>query len=103
MPAGSSTDKTRALRVENPRSACAAFDRLRVSITAELWPELIQQLTGHPSAPRLLGSLARANVFVERIEGAPGAHRIHPLFREMLAAQLAYEFPEEFAALHRRW
>ena len=68
---------------------------LRVSVTAELWPDLVDRLTGRPHGRRMLAALARANAFVEESPGAPGGYRIHPLFREMLLAQLGFEHPGE--------
>jgi LuxR family maltose regulon positive regulatory protein len=75
---------------------------LRLSVTAELWPDLVDRLSGRANARRALAGLARANAFVEEAPGAPGGFRIHPLFREMLQAQLAYEHPGEVAELHRQ-
>jgi LuxR family maltose regulon positive regulatory protein len=49
----------------------------------------------------VLAGLARANAFVEESAGAPGGYRIHPLFREMLLAELGYEHPGEVARLRR--
>ncbi|MGY1686615.1 LuxR C-terminal-related transcriptional regulator [Geodermatophilus sp. SYSU D00867] len=74
---------------------------LRVSVTAELWPDLVDRLCGRPIGRRVLAGLARANAFVEASPGAPGGYRVHPLFREMLQAQLAYDHPGDVAALHR--
>jgi LuxR family maltose regulon positive regulatory protein len=74
---------------------------LRISVTSELWPELVDRLTGARDSRRLLTSLARANAFVEQSDTAPGGFRVHPLFREMLRAQLRYEQPDTAAALHR--
>ena len=74
---------------------------LRVSVTAECWPDLVDRLCGRPIGRRVLAGLARANAFVEESPGAPGGFRIHPLFREMLQAQLAYDHPGEVAGLHR--
>ena len=42
---------------------------------------------------RILAGLAHANAFVEESPGAPGGFRIHPLFREMLQAQLGLRAP----------
>ncbi|MGK5172256.1 LuxR C-terminal-related transcriptional regulator [Geodermatophilus sp. CPCC 205761] len=74
---------------------------LRTSVTPELWPALVDQLTGRRNTRRVLAGLARANAFVEESPGSPGGFRVHPLFREMLQAQLAYEHPGELAGLHR--
>jgi LuxR family transcriptional regulator, maltose regulon positive regulatory protein len=75
-------------------------DLLRVSVTSDLHPDLIDRLCGHRNVRRVLAGLARANAFVEESPGAPGGLRIHPLFREMLQAQLDVEHPDEFARLH---
>ncbi|MGY1618231.1 LuxR C-terminal-related transcriptional regulator [Geodermatophilus sp. SYSU D00691] len=74
---------------------------LRISVTAELTPELVDRLGGRPNGRRILAGLAHANAFVEQSTDAPGVYRIHPLFREMLQAQLAYERPGDVAGLHR--
>lgn len=79
---------------------------LRTSVTPDLSPELVDRLTGRPNSTRVLAALARANAFVEESTLTPGVFRIHPLFREMLQGQLAYEHPGEAAELHRvcaRW
>jgi LuxR family transcriptional regulator, maltose regulon positive regulatory protein len=74
---------------------------LRTSVTPELWPDLVDRLCGRRNVRRVLAGLAHANAFVEESPGAPGGFRAHPLFREMLQAQLAYEHPGELAGLHR--
>jgi LuxR family maltose regulon positive regulatory protein len=74
---------------------------LRASVAAELWPDLVDKLCGRRDVTRVLARLAHANAFVEASPGTPGGYRIHPLFREMLQAQLGYEHPGELAALHR--
>jgi len=74
---------------------------LQISVTAELWPELVDRLSGHRTGRRMLASLAQANAFVEKSARAPGGYRIHQLFREMLQAQLHFELPDEAAVLHR--
>jgi LuxR family maltose regulon positive regulatory protein len=74
---------------------------LRTSVTPELWPDLVDRLCGRRNVRRVLAGLAHANAFVEESPGAPGGFRIHPLFREMLQGQLAYENPAELAGLYR--
>ncbi len=74
---------------------------LRISVTEQLWPDLVDRLIGRPGAAHMLGSLATANAFVERVPGAPGGFRVHALFRQLLQAQLAYENPAEYVAAHR--
>jgi len=74
---------------------------LRISVTSELWPDLVDRLCGRRNVRRILTGLVHANAFVEYSPGAPGGFRIHPLFREMLQGQLHYNHPEEVAGLHR--
>ncbi|MGY1802197.1 LuxR C-terminal-related transcriptional regulator [Blastococcus sp. SYSU D00922] len=74
---------------------------LRTSVTAELWPDLVDRLCGRRNVRRVLAGLAHANAFVEEAPGTPGGFVVHPLFREMLQAQLAFEHPAELAGLHR--
>jgi LuxR family maltose regulon positive regulatory protein len=74
---------------------------MRISVTAELEPELLSRLSGRPHSERILAGLARANAFVEASPGAQGGYHIHPLFREMLQAELDYSAPSELARLHR--
>ncbi|KAE8763651.1 LuxR C-terminal-related transcriptional regulator [Georgenia thermotolerans] len=78
---------------------------LSTSIVDLLRPGLVEALAG-PRARRDLDRLARDNVFLDEIPDHPGTYRLHPLFRELLRAQLAYETPEQVAALDRvaaRW
>jgi LuxR family transcriptional regulator, maltose regulon positive regulatory protein len=74
---------------------------LRISVTSELWPDLVDRLSGRPNGRRTLSSLAHANAFVEQSPNAPGGFRIHSLFQQMLQAELTYEHPAEVPALHR--
>jgi LuxR family transcriptional regulator, maltose regulon positive regulatory protein len=74
---------------------------MRLSVTAELWPDLTDRLARRGDTRRVLSGLAHANAFVEQSPGAPGGFRIHPLFREMLMAQLGLIHPGELAELHR--
>src|SRR3954454_1082905 len=86
--------------LENQPASVRRF-LLRISVTAELWPELVSRRSGRPTSGRILAGLARANAFVEHTPGAAGGYRIHPLFREMLQAQLAFTAPHAHARLHR--
>jgi LuxR family maltose regulon positive regulatory protein len=74
---------------------------LRISVTSELWPDLVDRLCGRPNVRRVLAGLVHLNAFVEAIPGVPGGFRIHPLFQEMLQGQLSYNHPGEVAGLHR--
>ena len=75
---------------------------LRTSVTSQLLPDLVDRLTGRTDGRRTLATLVRANAFVERPPDFGGAYRVHPLFRELLKAQLSYESPEDVPELHRR-
>jgi len=72
---------------------------LRISVTGELWPELVARLTGGVPDGFLAG-LAHAGAFAEDAPAAPGGYQIHPLLRELLAAQLRLERPYTVTALH---
>jgi len=73
---------------------------LRTSVAEDLPPGLAEVLAG-AGAGRALSFLVRGNVFVESLTGAEAGFRYHPLFRELLLAQLTYEAPGTAAALHR--
>ncbi|WP_152229806.1 LuxR C-terminal-related transcriptional regulator [Georgenia ruanii] len=78
---------------------------LSTSIVDLLRPGLVEVLAG-PRAQHDLDRLASDNVFLDEIPEHPGTYRLHPLFRELLRAQLAYEAPERVTALDRvaaRW
>ena len=75
---------------------------LRTSVADELWPELADQLTDRADSLQTLGALARANAFVERASSPVGSYRVHPLFRELLRAQLQFDSPDDLRQLHLR-
>lgn len=66
-----------------------------------LTPGLVEELAGH-SAMRVTGQLNGLNTFVEPVPGLVGCFRYHPLFRDLLRAQLSYEAPDQRTELHRR-
>jgi ATP/maltotriose-dependent transcriptional regulator MalT len=68
-------------------------------VTAELWPELVARLTGNLADGRIAG-LAHAGSSAEDPPAAPGGYQIHPLPRELLAAQLRLEQPYTVTVLH---
>ena len=74
---------------------------LRTSVLDVLRPGLVDELGGEQVAD-LLRSMAEARAFVEPVPTSPGSFRYHALFRELLRAQLAYESPDEVAALRRQ-
>jgi LuxR family transcriptional regulator, maltose regulon positive regulatory protein len=61
---------------------------LRTSIVTHLRPALADRLAGRRNAARTLAALARANSFVEACSTHEGCYRYHPLFAELLRAQL---------------
>jgi LuxR family maltose regulon positive regulatory protein len=74
---------------------------LDTSVADTLHPELVEQLVGHAAA-RTLSRLNGLNTFVEPVGGAGGCFRYHPIFRDLLRAQLSYENPDRLADLHVR-
>ena len=73
---------------------------LSTSVPDTLPPGLVQELGGR-SAVRTLSVLTRGNAFIEPVPQHAGSHRYHPLFRDLLRAQLAYESPELMETLQR--
>jgi LuxR family maltose regulon positive regulatory protein len=73
---------------------------LSTSVPDTLPPGLVQQLGGR-SALRTLSLLTRGNAFIEPLPRHAGSYRYHPLFRDLLRAQLAYESPELMEGLQR--
>jgi LuxR family maltose regulon positive regulatory protein len=75
---------------------------LSTSVPDVIRPGLAEALAGR-SAPRRLSALTTVNVFIEPVPGHhPGAYRYHPLFRDLLRAELDYESPRRMASLHRK-
>ncbi|HKC27383.1 MAG TPA: LuxR C-terminal-related transcriptional regulator [Jatrophihabitans sp.] len=72
---------------------------LRTSVAEILRPGLIDALAG-AGGGAALAELMRGNAFVERVPGHPTWYRYHPLFRELLRAELSYEDPDEVQRLH---
>ena len=83
------------------QSAEARSALLRTSVLDVLRPGLVDDLGGEQVA-ELLRSMAEARAFVDPVPTSPGSFRYHALFRELLRAQLAYERPDEVAALRRQ-
>jgi LuxR family transcriptional regulator, maltose regulon positive regulatory protein len=75
---------------------------LRTSVADEVWPDLADKLTDRGDAQQTLAGLARTNAFVERASSPVGSYRVHPLFRELLRAQLHFESPQDVPDLHGR-
>jgi LuxR family maltose regulon positive regulatory protein len=72
---------------------------LRTSVAEILRPGLIDALAGR-YATAGLAELTSANAFVERVPGHLTWYHYHPLFRELLRAQISYQDPDETQRLH---
>ena len=65
---------------------------LATSVADVLRPGLTETLGGR-SVGRTLALLTRENAFIEPVPEHPGFYRYHPLFRDLLRAELAHESP----------
>ncbi|MFF2044206.1 LuxR C-terminal-related transcriptional regulator [Kitasatospora sp. NPDC058170] len=74
---------------------------LRVSITDRIHPGLADALTGGQDGAWTLAALDRSNAFVEAVDGTSW-YRVHPLFAEVLRAQLRHRHPGLEPRLRRR-
>ena len=83
---------------QQPREVRDAL--LRTSVVDVVRPGLAEVLAG-PRAPWTLAAMKHANILVEELTEHPGWYRYHPLFRELLRAQLAYERPDDHRSVHR--
>jgi LuxR family maltose regulon positive regulatory protein len=73
---------------------------LRTCLVDVLEPGLVETLTEGRSGVRELRFMSRGNAFVEPVPGSPFSFRYHPLFREFLRSQLAFEEPGLVPRLH---
>jgi LuxR family transcriptional regulator, maltose regulon positive regulatory protein len=73
---------------------------LRTSIAERLSGELAEALTGAASGSHELRELARRDAFVS-VVGESGWYRYHPLFADVLRAELHRRLPGEAPRLHR--
>ncbi|MCF3106142.1 helix-turn-helix transcriptional regulator [Streptomyces roseoverticillatus] len=74
---------------------------LRASVLDRLHPDLVNALTGRKDAEAVLAGLAHENAFVDPVPGTPWC-RVHPLFTEVLRAQLRIRHPGLVPRLHAR-
>ncbi|WP_424892783.1 LuxR C-terminal-related transcriptional regulator [Streptomyces sp. XH2] len=74
---------------------------LRASVLDRLHPDLVNALTGRKDAEAVLAGLIRENAFVEPVPGTAWC-RVHPLFTEVLRAQLRIRHPVLVPRLHAR-
>ncbi len=75
---------------------------LRTCLTATVSAALARELTGDPAAAQVLDHLSRTGCLVEAVAPDIGDYRYHPMLREVLAACLRRELPEEVPGLQRR-
>ncbi|HEY2299368.1 MAG TPA: LuxR C-terminal-related transcriptional regulator [Jatrophihabitans sp.] len=71
---------------------------LRTSLVEIVQPGLLEVLVGDRGR-RALAVLSHGSAFVDEVATMPGWYRYHPLFRDLLFAQLNYETPELAARL----
>ncbi|HEX6499427.1 MAG TPA: LuxR C-terminal-related transcriptional regulator [Micromonosporaceae bacterium] len=79
---------------------------LRTSVLDRVQPDLANALTGRDDAARLLAELAGTHAFVDLIDEAGSWYRYHPLFAEVLLAQLRRRRPaleREMRLCAARW
>ncbi|MEV4615902.1 LuxR C-terminal-related transcriptional regulator [Kitasatospora sp. NPDC049258] len=74
---------------------------LRAGVTARIHPGLADALTGRRDGEWTLARLARANAFLEPVDGSAW-YRLHPLFAEVLRAHLRHRYPGLEPRLRRR-
>ena len=74
---------------------------LRTSIVEQMNYELAEALAGTPNGEHFLRELERAEGFVEALDSSGTWFRYHPLFAEVLRAELRHRLPGELPALHR--
>jgi LuxR family transcriptional regulator, maltose regulon positive regulatory protein len=74
---------------------------LRAAVLRRFTPQLADEVLGRPDSAFVLAELERTNLFVARLEHG-GWYRVHSLFAEYAAFQLAAEDPAAVAEIHRR-
>jgi LuxR family maltose regulon positive regulatory protein len=75
---------------------------LRTAVTDRLSGDLADALTGGSDGARILARLEREHVFTSAAGPNRTWYRYHPLFAELLRAELRYEHADELPGLHRR-
>jgi LuxR family maltose regulon positive regulatory protein len=75
---------------------------LRTSVLDRICGGLADALTGGADGVEVLARLEREHVFTMASGPGRGWYRYHPLFAELLRAELRHERPEELPDLHRR-
>jgi LuxR family maltose regulon positive regulatory protein len=75
---------------------------LRTSVVDTLSSDLADALTGTKDAQRMLARLEHGGVLTTPLDEHGHWHRYHPLFAELLRAELRAQLPDEAPQLHRR-
>jgi LuxR family maltose regulon positive regulatory protein len=75
---------------------------LRTSVVDTLSADLADTLTGTTDGHAMLGRLAHGGVLTTPLDEHGTWHRYHPLFAELLRAELRSQLPDEPQGLHRR-
>jgi LuxR family maltose regulon positive regulatory protein len=75
---------------------------LRTSIVDTLSAELADALTGGTDGHAMLARLEHGGVLTTPLDESGAWHRYHPLFAELLRAELRAQLPSDVAPLHRR-
>jgi LuxR family maltose regulon positive regulatory protein len=79
---------------------------VRVSVAAVLEPGLCELLTGRSDSRDLLRRFARDHLFLTALQDRPDVYRFHPLFAEVLRAELSVSGPDAESIQHMaacRW
>jgi LuxR family maltose regulon positive regulatory protein len=75
---------------------------LRTCVADRLCGGLADALTGRRDGERMLALLERDHAFTTGLGSGRSWYRYHPLFAELLRAELHHRWPEDVAGLHRR-
>jgi LuxR family maltose regulon positive regulatory protein len=75
---------------------------LWTSVADRLCGDLADALTGGSDGARVLARLEREHIFTSAAGPTRAWYRYHPLFAELLRAELRYEHPAELPGLHHR-
>jgi LuxR family transcriptional regulator, maltose regulon positive regulatory protein len=75
---------------------------LRTCLTETVPADLARELSGEVGAAGLLEQLSRENGLVRPVAPESAEYRYHPMLRDVLAADLRMEMPDEVPVLHGR-
>ena len=75
---------------------------LRTSVADRLCGDLAEALTGSANATHALRELSHQDAFVSAVDHGAGWYRYHPMFADVLRAELHRRLPGETRTLHRR-